>query len=89
MSRTHDSKCYDLAVSFLEDQRDLQTYRNCVALAYEIQRCIEDWIGQAKMEQKPQQVGNPCPKCGAERTHYCSWACADVCPNCNSLGAAQ
>jgi len=40
----YDSKCYDLAESFLEDQVESATDLQKGRLAQAIQDCIEDWI---------------------------------------------
>lgn len=40
----YDTKCYDLAAAFLEDEPTLQTENKKSALAQTIQTAIEDWI---------------------------------------------
>ncbi|MCK1459126.1 hypothetical protein IVB34_12580 [Bradyrhizobium sp. 2] len=41
---TYDSRCWDLAAAFLQDEEDLNTTAAKHALALEIQQCIEDEI---------------------------------------------
>lgn len=41
---TYDSRCFDLAAAFLQDEEDLNTPAARHALALEIQQCIEDEI---------------------------------------------
>jgi len=51
--KTFDSKCYDLASAFLEDEPALFTDAKCNALAAEIQQTIEDFIADAKRNYEP------------------------------------
>ena len=44
MSKSYDSKCYDLAVKFLEDHYDPVPVLQAQELAGEIQDCIESWL---------------------------------------------
>lgn len=55
-AKTFDSKCYDLASAFLEDEPNLFTDANCNELAAEIQRTIEDFIADAKRNSEPQDA---------------------------------
>ena len=41
---SYDSKCYDLASIFLEDEPSIFSDRRCKELAQDIQRLIEDYI---------------------------------------------
>jgi hypothetical protein len=41
---TYDTKCYDLAKAFLEDEPDLLCDEYIDELAKDIQTCIEDFI---------------------------------------------
>ncbi len=44
-ARTYDSKCYDLAETFLEDASIPADHKDrCKALAVQIQSAIEDWM---------------------------------------------
>ncbi len=53
MTVSYDSKCYDLAAAFLEDEMHLFTEKNNVALAQAIQSAIEEWIASAKDNYEP------------------------------------
>ena len=44
----YDTKCYDLADAFLEDEPALRTEPNRKKLAQEIQTAIENWIKDAR-----------------------------------------
>lgn len=44
MTKTFDTKCYDLAAAFLEDEPELNTEAIRAELASDIQGCIEDYI---------------------------------------------
>jgi hypothetical protein len=44
MTKTFDSKCYELAAAFLADEPCLNTDAAKLTLAVEIQQCIEDEI---------------------------------------------
>lgn len=46
--RTFDSKCYDLADLFLEDEPHLHTDARCVELADLIQSTIESYIAHER-----------------------------------------
>jgi len=51
MSKSYDSKCYDLAIKFLEDHYDPVPVLQAQELAGVIQDAIEDWLageGKAK-----------------------------------------
>ena len=45
---TFDSKCYDLASTFLEDEPNLFTDSACMLLAARIQQAVEDFIAEAR-----------------------------------------
>ena len=55
---SYDSKCYDLAREFLDDEPGLNTIDNAKELAQDIQDAIEDFIeytrqsGHAKGKEK-------------------------------------
>ena len=53
MTVSYDSKCYDLAAAFLEDEMHLFTEKNNVALAQAIQSTIEDFIASARDNYEP------------------------------------
>ena len=50
---TFDTKCYDLASVFLEDEPHLFTDKRCRELAQEIQRTIESYIESEKANYEP------------------------------------
>lgn len=56
MSRTFDSKCYELAEAFLADEPDLDTEANRRALAAEIQDVIEGFIADAEARRKAKEA---------------------------------
>lgn len=43
----YDTKCYDLAATFLEDNQSINTEANRKKLAQEIQDTIDNWIEEA------------------------------------------
>lgn len=53
MAKTFDSKCYDLASAFLEDELRLFTDAKCNELAVLIQQTIEDFIGDGLRNCEP------------------------------------
>lgn len=53
MTNTYDTKCYDLAAAFLEDEPGLFTETHNIALASIIQAAIEDYIEHAKANYEP------------------------------------
>lgn len=55
-AKTFDSKCYDLASAFLEDEPSLFTDAKCNELAALIQQTIEDFIGDAQRNCEPADV---------------------------------
>lgn len=42
--KTYDSRCYDLAEVFLEDEAGTVSTNQCEQLAAHIQTAIEDWL---------------------------------------------
>lgn len=57
----YDTKCYDLAEAFLEDEPALNTPANRAQLAQEIQTCIEDEIHYMRSSAEPSDsapIGN-------------------------------
>lgn len=53
MAQTFDSKCYDLASTFLEDEPNLFSHDGCTELASRIQQTIEDFIEEARRNYEP------------------------------------
>jgi hypothetical protein len=53
MTKTFDSKCYDLASAFLEDEPNLFTEGGCNELAAAIQQTIEDFIADYRRNYEP------------------------------------
>lgn len=51
--RLYDTKCYDLASLFLEDEPHLFTDANSIELAQEIQDCIESFIRDKNRNYEP------------------------------------
>ena len=47
---SYDTKCLQLALSFLDDHPDIQCTEAAVELAEEIQRTIKDWIEAKESE---------------------------------------
>lgn len=50
---TFDSRCYDLASAFLEDEPNLFTEQGCTELAKRIQQAVEDFIAEARDNYEP------------------------------------
>lgn len=50
---SYDSRCFDLAAAFLEDEMHLFTEKNNVALAQVIQDAIEEFIAGARDNYEP------------------------------------
>lgn len=50
---TYDSRCYDLAAVFLEDEPHLDTTDRVEELAAHIQKTIEDWIAYERDNYEP------------------------------------
>ena len=50
---TFDSRCYDLASVFLEDEPNLFTDSACMLLAARIQQAVEDFIAEARDNYEP------------------------------------
>lgn len=48
--RTFDPKCHTLAASFLADHDGIDTTANQDALAAEIQRLMDEWIAERRVE---------------------------------------
>lgn len=61
---SYDTRCYDLAETFLEDWPDLNTQANRDSLAQHIQTSIEDEISY--MERLADEASEPCTE-GARR----------------------
>jgi hypothetical protein len=51
--QTYDSKCFDLAEAFLQDELHLDTFKRTEALAALIQQTIEDFIKYEKDNYEP------------------------------------
>ena len=49
---SYDSKCYQLAREFLDDEPGLNTIENAKELAQDIQDAIEDFIDYARQKRK-------------------------------------
>ena len=49
---SYDSKCYQLAREFLDDEPGLNTIENAKELAQEIQDVIEDFVDYARQKRK-------------------------------------
>jgi len=49
---SYDTKCYDLASAFLEDE-PLSNEKDCHELAQLIQTTIEDWITYTMKDREP------------------------------------
>jgi hypothetical protein len=52
-TKTYDTKCYDLAEAFLEDQPHLNNDRRRDELAALIQSAVEDWINFEDSNYEP------------------------------------
>lgn len=50
MTKTYDSRCYDLAKVFLDNEPEAWTDGHAQALAALIQQTIEDFIADMRME---------------------------------------
>lgn len=50
---TYDTKCFDLAEAFLEDQPHLATEKRTDRLAARIQEAIEEWIAHEQSNYEP------------------------------------
>lgn len=50
---SYDTKCYDLATAFLEDEAALNTDSRCKELAQLIQTTIEDFIVHERANYEP------------------------------------
>ena len=53
MTKNYDTKCYDLAEAFLEDEPHLATTKRTCELAELIQKTIEDFITHEKSNYEP------------------------------------
>jgi hypothetical protein len=53
MATTYDSKSFELAEHFLQDEQDLSTDANADALAKVIQSAVEDWFETARDNYDP------------------------------------
>lgn len=53
MAKTFDSKCYELAEYFLQDEPSLNTEAAKTTLAAEIQQCIENEIEFMRSMMEP------------------------------------
>ena len=51
----YDTKCYDLAAAFLEDEDGINSRRQVDNLAQTIQTAIENWIEEQRLDQEPRQ----------------------------------
>jgi hypothetical protein len=51
--KTYDSKSYDLAKQFLQDEPNLDTLDGCEDLAITIQQAVEDWFEDKKRNYEP------------------------------------
>lgn len=49
---SYDSKCFDLAKSFLSDEPSLDTFNNAARLATHIQLTIEEWLEYEREQPK-------------------------------------
>jgi hypothetical protein len=52
-TRTYDTKCYDLAEAFLEDEPAMNTESRRKDLAGTIQQAIEDWLDHERDNLEP------------------------------------
>ncbi len=52
-TKTYDTKCYDLAETFLEDSPHLATAKRTEELAALIQTTIEDWLDHEQNNYEP------------------------------------